>query len=53
MDREWACSPSGLRFAPLTFARWADFERVFGARWVCGGCWCMWWRVPERVRSHL
>jgi GNAT superfamily N-acetyltransferase len=33
-----------MRFHPLTPARWADFERLFGKRGACGGCWCMWWR---------
>jgi GNAT superfamily N-acetyltransferase len=26
---------------PLTPARWADLERLFGTRGACGGCWCM------------
>ena len=29
---------------PLTMERWSDFERLFGPRGACGGCWCMWWR---------
>ncbi len=33
-----------LAFRPLTPARWADFETLFGRRGACGGCWCMWWR---------
>lgn len=33
-----------LRFRPLTPKRWPDFERLFGRRGACGGCWCMWWR---------
>jgi len=32
---------------PLTPATWADFETLFGARGACGGCWCMWWRLPR------
>lgn len=39
-----------LRFAPLTPARWADFEALFGERGACGGCWCMWW---HRTRSEF
>lgn len=35
---------SGLEFKPLTPARFADLERLFGERGACGGCWCMWWR---------
>jgi GNAT superfamily N-acetyltransferase len=31
----------------LTPERWPDLERLFGARGACGGCWCMWWRVPR------
>ncbi len=38
-----------VRIVPLTPDRWADFERLFGPRGACGGCWCMWWRV-ERSR---
>lgn len=29
---------------PVTPARWADLERLFGPRGACGGCWCMWFR---------
>jgi GNAT superfamily N-acetyltransferase len=29
---------------PLTAARWADLERLFGTKGACGGCWCTWWR---------
>lgn len=32
---------------PLTPDRWRDFERLFGADGVGGGCWCMGWRVPS------
>src|SRR3990172_10361154 len=41
---------SDLVFAPLTPSRWADFERLFGERGACGGCWCMWW---HRTRSEF
>ncbi|MFN0149283.1 MAG: GNAT family N-acetyltransferase [bacterium] len=36
-----------LTFAPATAARWADVERLFGARGACGGCWCMAWRLSR------
>jgi GNAT superfamily N-acetyltransferase len=39
---------NGLVVEPLTFDRWADFERLFGARGACGGCWCMWWRLTAK-----
>lgn len=25
---------------------WPLVEALFGANGACGGCWCMWWRVP-------
>jgi GNAT superfamily N-acetyltransferase len=36
-----------LTFHPLTSDRWADVERLFGSR-GCGGCWCMWWKLPRK-----
>jgi GNAT superfamily N-acetyltransferase len=40
-------SRAQLRCVPLTPARWADLEMLFGVRGACGGCWCMAWRVPR------
>ena len=40
-------SPRGMDVQPLSPERWADFERLFGTRGACGGCWCMWWRIPR------
>ena len=41
--------PPEIQIAPLTPARWADLESVFGdGRGVCGQCWCMYWRMPRR-----
>ncbi len=37
-----------LKFYPLTPARWADFEELFGKHGAYGGCWCMWWRSTRR-----
>jgi GNAT superfamily N-acetyltransferase len=34
---------------PATAERWADLELLFGERGACGGCWCMWWRLPRAV----
>lgn len=34
-------------FHPLTSARWLDFEKLFGPRGACGGCWCMYWRLTR------
>jgi GNAT superfamily N-acetyltransferase len=36
-----------LRFRALTAERWHDLETLFGERGACGGCWCMWWRLPR------
>jgi len=33
---------------PLTPGRWADFERLFGPRGACAGCWCMYWKLPRK-----
>lgn len=38
---------SSYRIQPLTQERWEDFEKLFGARGACGGCWCMLWRLPR------
>ncbi|MBU2609869.1 MAG: GNAT family N-acetyltransferase [Chloroflexi bacterium] len=35
-------------FYPLTLDRWADFERLFGPRGACAGCWCMYWKLPRK-----
>jgi GNAT superfamily N-acetyltransferase len=42
-----------LAFAPLTPARWADFEELFGERGAIGGCWCMWWRLKRTEFERL
>jgi len=38
---------SRLIFRPLTGETWPDLVRLFGERGACGGCWCMWWRLPR------
>jgi GNAT superfamily N-acetyltransferase len=37
-----------LRFQAATVSRWPDVEVLFGERGACGGCWCMFWRVPRK-----
>ena len=37
-----------LTIVPLTKSRWADFEKLFGPRGACGGCWCMTPRLTRR-----
>ncbi|MEW6242151.1 MAG: GNAT family N-acetyltransferase [Chloroflexota bacterium] len=38
-----------LTFHPLTPGRFADFERLFGPRGACGGCWCMFWKLRGKA----
>jgi hypothetical protein len=26
---------------------WPTIKELFGPNGACGGCWCMWWRVPQ------
>lgn len=37
-----------LSFHPATAQRWPDLEELFGDRGACGGCWCMFWRIPRK-----
>jgi GNAT superfamily N-acetyltransferase len=41
-------SGSNFKSYPATNARWADLEELFGERGACGGCWCMFWRLPRK-----
>jgi len=41
-------NPIELIFHPVTPERWADVEELFGERGACGGCWCMFWRLPRK-----
>jgi len=36
-----------IEFHSLTPDRWLDFEKLFGPRGACGGCWCMWYRLKR------
>lgn len=45
--------PPQATTAPITVRAlqptdWAAIEDLFGERGACGGCWCMFWRVPSR-----
>jgi len=37
-----------LKFQPATTSLWPDLEALFGERGACGGCWCMFWRLPRK-----
>lgn len=36
-----------VSFKPLTIHTWNAFERLFGVKGACGGCWCMTWRFKK------
>lgn len=39
---------ASIRFEPADSTHWDDLEELFGARGACGGCWCMFWRLPRK-----
>jgi GNAT superfamily N-acetyltransferase len=39
--------PPKIRIEPARADRWDDLQRLFGERGACGGCWCMWYRLPR------
>jgi len=41
-------SMAKTRYEALSAENWADFERLFGERGACGGCWCMAWRRKSK-----
>ncbi len=42
-----------LECKPLTTSRWRDFEALFGPRGACAGCWCMFWKLPNKEFQAL
>lgn len=36
-----------LDVLPATSERWDDLAALFGENGACGGCWCMFWRMPH------
>lgn len=38
---------SRITARPVTDSDWPLIERLFGAKGACGGCWCMYWRLPR------
>jgi GNAT superfamily N-acetyltransferase len=36
-----------LEIEPVTSERWTDLETLFGKHGAYGGCWCMFWRLPQ------
>ena len=39
---------SKFNFYPVTKENWNDFEKLFGDRGACGGCWCMSWLLTKK-----
>ena len=39
--------PDGLFARPLRPDDWNNIETLFGKKGACGGCWCMYWRLPR------
>ncbi|MCJ7554313.1 MAG: hypothetical protein MUO34_10570 [Ignavibacteriaceae bacterium] len=37
-----------LSFKPLTSETWKDFEKLFGEKGACAGCWCMYWLMRRK-----
>ncbi|HEY3354865.1 MAG TPA: GNAT family N-acetyltransferase [Polyangia bacterium] len=36
---------------PLTPGDWPAVATLFGEHGACGGCWCMWWRMPRHGQA--
>lgn len=39
---------SNFKFFPVTKENWKDFEKLFGEKGACGGCWCMSWLLTKK-----
>lgn len=37
-----------VQFKTLTAANWPLFEQLMGEKGGCGGCWCMYFRLPAK-----
>ena len=44
---------SEYSFYPVTKKKWNDFERLFGEKGACAGCWCMYWRMRRKEYDNL
>ena len=42
-----------LKFLPLTTETWLSFEKLFGPKGACAGCWCMTWRLQKSDYERL
>jgi GNAT superfamily N-acetyltransferase len=44
---------SQFDFFPVTKENWKDFEKLFGEKGACAGCWCMYWRLRRKEYDSL
>lgn len=52
MNKRISCLEK-IEVFPLTPERWDDFEVLFGKNGAGWGCWCMWWRLPNKEFVEL
>lgn len=38
---------SKYKFYTVSKENWKDFEKLFGEKGACAGCWCMYWRISS------
>lgn len=44
---------SEYSFYPVIKENWKDFEKLFGEKGACAGCWCMYWRMRRKEYNSL
>ena len=44
---------SSFDFYPVTKENWNHFEKLFGEKGACAGCWCMYWRLRRKEYDEL
>lgn len=49
MNSRTPASRPSIRVVPATPEHWSLLENLFGPRGACGGCWCLWWRLPPKT----
>ncbi|MFH1700822.1 MAG: GNAT family N-acetyltransferase [Candidatus Zixiibacteriota bacterium] len=42
---------SNFLFKEICPDMWSDFEKLFGQKGACGGCWCQHWRMPNSAKE--
>jgi len=48
---DMAVDTAMLTIRPLKEDDWPIIVELFGEKGACGGCWCMWWRLPSGGKS--